>query len=319
VHLLQPVGHLLEAFAQALLQRGVQLLVDGGAHLLELLLVALLQRATHAVAGTAQVQHRFGHHRAAGTGGHAGHDGVVGSQLQHARGPQAVGGQPVFQQPPVRTALRKGHQAAAAQVGRTAHGRGIGGGDEQQRLGKHRARGEARRGEGFGHERGLDLVTFDLTHQRGAGAGAQFQLHVGMPGVKVGQHPWQPRAGRAFQRPQPQRPLHATAAQGMLGVVGHAQQAFGVGQQHLAFVGQHDAPALAAEQGQAQPLFQLLDARGDVGRHPVQPRRRAHHAAFARHAGEDVQRVQVKGSHAENIRSRSFSCHDSAAWGPMAA
>ena len=32
VHLLQPLGHLLEALARALLQRGVQLLVDGLAH-----------------------------------------------------------------------------------------------------------------------------------------------------------------------------------------------------------------------------------------------------------------------------------------------
>ena len=44
MHLLEPLGHLLEALAQALLQRGVQLLVDGGAHLLELGLVALLQQ-----------------------------------------------------------------------------------------------------------------------------------------------------------------------------------------------------------------------------------------------------------------------------------
>jgi hypothetical protein len=37
VHLLQALGHLPEALAQALLERGVQLLVHGGAHLLELL------------------------------------------------------------------------------------------------------------------------------------------------------------------------------------------------------------------------------------------------------------------------------------------
>ena len=44
VHLLQALGHLAEALAQALLQRGVQLLVDGRAHLLELAVVAVLQR-----------------------------------------------------------------------------------------------------------------------------------------------------------------------------------------------------------------------------------------------------------------------------------
>jgi hypothetical protein len=45
VHLLQPVGHLLEAFAQALLQRGVQLLVDRAAHFFQLGRVAWHQRS----------------------------------------------------------------------------------------------------------------------------------------------------------------------------------------------------------------------------------------------------------------------------------
>ena len=54
VHLLQTVRHQLERFAQALLQRGVQLFVDGAAHLVELggvvgldVLELLLQRGAH--------------------------------------------------------------------------------------------------------------------------------------------------------------------------------------------------------------------------------------------------------------------------------
>ncbi len=43
VHLLEPVGHLLEALAQPRLQRALQLLVDGLAHLVELGGVGLLQ------------------------------------------------------------------------------------------------------------------------------------------------------------------------------------------------------------------------------------------------------------------------------------
>ena len=43
MHLLEPVGDLLEALAQPRFERGVELFVDRGAHLLELELVALLQ------------------------------------------------------------------------------------------------------------------------------------------------------------------------------------------------------------------------------------------------------------------------------------
>ena len=43
MHLLQPLGDLLEALAEAGLQGGLQLLVDGGAHLIELGGVAGLQ------------------------------------------------------------------------------------------------------------------------------------------------------------------------------------------------------------------------------------------------------------------------------------
>ena len=43
VHLIEPISHLLETLAQPRFERGVQLLVHGGAHLLELELVALLQ------------------------------------------------------------------------------------------------------------------------------------------------------------------------------------------------------------------------------------------------------------------------------------
>ena len=55
VHLVEPVGHLLEALAQALLERGVQLLVDRHAHLLELLLVAFLQRVEPSLDGAAHL------------------------------------------------------------------------------------------------------------------------------------------------------------------------------------------------------------------------------------------------------------------------
>ena len=44
VHLLQPVGHLLETLAQPRLQRGLQFFVDGLAHLVELGGVGLLQQ-----------------------------------------------------------------------------------------------------------------------------------------------------------------------------------------------------------------------------------------------------------------------------------
>lgn len=54
MHLLQPVGDQLERFAQALFQRGMQLLVDGAPHLVELgrvvgldVLELLLQRGAH--------------------------------------------------------------------------------------------------------------------------------------------------------------------------------------------------------------------------------------------------------------------------------
>ena len=57
MHLLQPVGDLLEALAQALLERRVQLLVHRGAHLLELLLVVGLDRGQPRLDGTAHLAH----------------------------------------------------------------------------------------------------------------------------------------------------------------------------------------------------------------------------------------------------------------------
>ena len=57
MHLLQPVRDLLEAFAQALLERRVQFLVDGGAHLFELLLVVGLDRGEPRLDGAAHLGH----------------------------------------------------------------------------------------------------------------------------------------------------------------------------------------------------------------------------------------------------------------------
>ena len=71
-------------------------------------------------------------------------------------------------------------------------------------------------------------------------------------------------------------------------------------QQRAARIGEHQAAALATEQADPQPLLELLDPRGDVGGHAMQPVGRARHPALPHHAAEDVQVVQVHRSHLEN-------------------
>lgn len=74
-------------------------------------------------------------------------------------------------------------------------------------------------------------------------------------------------------------------------------------QQGAARVGEDQAAALATEQADSQPLLELLDPRGDVGRHAVQPVGRARHFALPHHAAEDVQVVQIHRSHPEKCAS----------------
>ena len=53
MHLLQPFGHLPEALAQALLQRGLQFFIDGAAHFVQFFGVALLQTGQLLLQGAA--------------------------------------------------------------------------------------------------------------------------------------------------------------------------------------------------------------------------------------------------------------------------
>ena len=71
-------------------------------------------------------------------------------------------------------------------------------------------------------------------------------------------------------------------------------------QQRTARIGEDQAAALATEQGDPQPLLELLDPRGDIGGHTVQPVGRARHATLPYHAAEDMQVVQIHHSHLEN-------------------
>lgn len=70
---------------------------------------------------------------------------------------------------------------------------------------------------------------------------------------------------------------------------------------------QYETASLTVEQGDTEPLLQLLDACGDIGRDTMQPLRRPRHAALSDHAAEDVQIVQIHHSHIENYASHQFS------------
>jgi hypothetical protein len=118
----------------------------------------------------------------------------------------------------------------------------------------------------------------------------------------------EPAAGRALERADAKHAHRPTAFQLVLGFVRQPEQALRVRQQQLAFGRQHQPAALLAKQRPAQPLFQLLDAGGDVGLHAVQLAGRAQHAAFLHDGAEDVQAVEIDASHGENDAPDLFIC-----------
>jgi hypothetical protein len=58
------------------------------------------------------------------------------------------------------------------------------------------------------------------------------------------------------------------------------------------------------EQLVAEPVFELPNARRNVGLHTVQLAGRADDAALGHHSTENLQRVQIDGSHKKNDGSR---------------
>src|SRR5947207_819141 len=64
-------------------------------------------------------------------------------------------------------------------------------------------------------------------------------------------------------------------------------------EEQLALGGERQAPLVAVKQRRAEALLELLDARGDVRLHAVQPRGSLGDAAGLRDGLEDVQRGEV--------------------------
>jgi hypothetical protein len=107
--------------------------------------------------------------------------------------------------------------------------------------------------------------------------------------VEFGQRPGQAAGRRAFHRADAQAPARALRRHCGARLLHQVENAFGIVEQGLAGGRQHHAAAVAHEQRHAYRFLQLLDARGDVGLHAVEPLGRPRDAAFGHHGAEYFQ------------------------------
>ena len=148
-------------------------------------------------------------------------------------------------------------------------------------------------GKRLGDEGSLDVAAEDLRDQRAGGAGDQLEPYLGVGCVIARQHRRQAGRRGALERADAQRAARRAAAQRRLGLGRKPQQALGIGEEQLALGGERQAPLVAVKQRRAEALLELLDARGDVRLHAVQPRGSLGDAAGLRDGLEDVQRGEV--------------------------
>jgi len=87
-----------------------------------------------------------------------------------------------------------------------------------------------------------------------------------------------------------------------LRLIREAQHAIGVGEEHLSFGGEHEAPALPVEELRADAVLELLDARRHVGLHAVQ---RGGGLGDASLLGDRLEDVQLDQIHVLLIRTMS--------------
>ncbi len=232
-----------------------------------------------------------------GARGHAGDHGQVGRKFQRPRRRHDAFAQPLREQAAIRTTQREGDQRGVGEVAGSGDGAHTARSDQHQFFLEHRQGFEPGRGEGLGHEGGLDIESLYPLQQCAGRAGHQLDHHSRVKPVEARQHRRQPATRRAFERTQPEGAERKIAAQFTLRLIGQAQQAIGIGQQLMAGRCERERAPLAVEQLVAQSLFELLDAGRDIRLHAIELVRRADHAALRHDGAEDLQ-----GS-----RDRSFS------------
>ena len=132
-------------------------------------------------------------------------------------------------------------------------------------------------------------------------AGAQLQRHGGIAAVVFAERTGQPHGRRALHGAQPQQAAGVLLVHGLASFAGKIQQAVGVAEQRAAGGRHVHALALADEELHAQVLFQLADARRDVGLHPMQLLGGAGDAAGADDSAENVQVDQIHRSQSKMI------------------
>ena len=244
-----------------------------------------MQRELRFHAGRAQ--HRVRHHGDAGAGGGARDDRVVGAILHHALGDHARAPEPGFEPAPVGAAGGEGEDGAAGEVLRLGT-RGWFGRDQHQLLDEHgpRLRLRATNGSAMKRHRARRAAPW-----RRARRWCRWRARAAPPGAPCGsgRGPRQARRRSAFERAELQRAVRRAAFHRGLRLARKPQQALGVAEQHLAFGGQHQPAPLAVEKRRAEARLELLHARGDVGLHAVERRRRPQDAALLGDRLEDPQ------------------------------
>jgi len=133
------------------------------------------------------------------------------------------------------------------------------------------------------HQRAIELGVQDLLSKLPGWLGLKGQFDLRALSMKAGKQLRQAACGGGVHRPHAQITARRRRVQRLSGLLGQAEDSQRVAQKMLAGGGQKHPFIAASKQLNAQLLFQLVNAGGDIGLRPSQQFCRASHAALFRH------------------------------------
>ena len=149
-------------------------------------------------------------------------------------------------------------------------------------------------------ERGHQAARQHAFEHGPGGPGGQVKVNLGVALVIGGQQRRDAHRRRAFQRSEGKGALRVFTRHGQPRLMDQVEDAPGIFEEVPTRRRQAQAALLANEQLYTQVLLQLLDARGQVRRHPMDVLRGGADAALLCHGLEDLQLHQVH-RHSPNV------------------
>ena len=169
---------------------------------------------------------------------------------------------------------------------------------------------ERRIGDGFRHQRCVELSFAHRGCKLPRCADAQLQADLGIAGEVLVHRYRQPHRRRAFHGAETQAAARLGILQGLARLLRKIEQPVGVVEQQLALGGEVQLLALADEERNAEIGLELAYARGHVGLDAVELFRRPRHTPGLHHGAEDIEIGQVHGGRLCSFSDRDHNHHN---------